>query len=82
MERAVCNILCNDMQPLRRVTGRRVVQGKAKAAAGKNKQTDALYIKTKPLTKEEIIQRVKETKSSRDDYSTNIQSIILNQHII
>ena len=45
MERAVCNILCNDMQPLRRVTGRRVVQGEAKAAAGKNKQTDALYIK-------------------------------------
>ena len=59
-----------------------MVQGEAKAAAGKNKQTDALYIKTKPLTKEEIIQRVKETKSSRDDYSTNIQSIILNQHII
>ena len=40
MERAMCNILCNDMQPLRRVTGRRVVQGEAKAAAAKNKQTD------------------------------------------
>ena len=82
MERAVCNILCNDMQPLRRVTGRRVVQGKAKAAAGKNKQTDALYIKASHKRRDYLNLKKKKKKRKRVEISTNVQSIILIQHII